>query len=223
MKLKFHWEVDDVENQYDNYGCVKTTRLNNLKRGFIILESDPQVRTIFCGGNRGSKRLAFPYVLSTISYTLNKNGIYFYDGIYGLGLTMFFSNRSVQSFDDKVFVAPTDSLRHGVVCTPHKYDGMQFKTLHELVNHVITMWWGTVHSVSYQEWENVTLDNCCDYDWNIYGNAHNNKFESLKQSLINAAIKCGFLRNKTNIVTFLNNDINIIDKPWPTDLNPQII
>lgn len=123
--------------------------------GFLILESEPQVRTLFVSSElRSTLRVKLPHILFIIRYQ-KYNNKFIYPGLYGNGLNIACSFKSIQNLTDEVYYLPTD---YSPVCTNHAYDNKIFDTTYELANFVISLWWGTVHSLRYQnveEWCNT--------------------------------------------------------------------
>lgn len=156
MKLRFHYEME-IE-------IVSTEKKPTQTKGLIVLESTPQIRTIFTGGNKGTIRLPFPYFLNVIGYRF-ENGKYIYPGIYGAGLRVFFRPSRIEKYTDPVFLPPMDAGLYGLVCTPHNHDNMQFDDLPSLVNHVITLWWNTVHYARYESWKDMSIDETLAFKW----------------------------------------------------------
>lgn len=181
MKLRFHYEattidpVPTISGGCNCEACMAARRKIEAQkktptqstRGLIVLESQPQLRTIFTAGNKGTQRFAFPYLLNVICYKVSE-GKYIYPGIYGGGLRVFFRNSPMQNFTDEVFLPPIDANRYGLVCTPHDYDNKQFSSLPELVSKVITLWWNTYHVVEYKsdpQWKDMTIEQALSCSW----------------------------------------------------------
>jgi hypothetical protein len=91
--------------------------------------------------------LSFPYLYFVVSYS-GSGGAYIYNGIYQTGLAVYQSNTPISSWDDKVNPCVTDLYRHGQVCTDHRFDRKEFRSVKELVEFVITLWWQTIHDVA---------------------------------------------------------------------------
>ena len=180
------------------------------KRGMLVFESEPQVRTLFTNDNKGTHRVPFPYFINVICYSL-KNNIYKYGGIYDSGLRVFFRNSPMTSFSDEVFLPPTDANRFGLVCTPHEHDRTTFKTLEELVNHVITLWWHTVHHFEYEDrWDKMTLEQAVSNKWRPTG-----KFpDALRKT-----IESGYGRDNS---FYPPEDSVLIDEVWPPISPPAL-
>jgi hypothetical protein len=89
-----------------------------------------------------------------------------YPGIYGSGLHVYGRLDPLSDFSNEVILLPTDSneFHGGMVCTNHRSDNKHFDSLTELVNHVITLWWGHSHIIDYQPfgktapWHEVSLE-----------------------------------------------------------------
>ena len=115
--------------------------------GLIILESEPQFRSVFIKSEtRNSIRLPFPYLYFTIAYVKVDN-MYQYEGYYGHGLTVYAGLKPLSSLRDKMFLLPIEMSSYGAACTNHAYDNKLYNSLFELSNEVLSLWWGSIHSV----------------------------------------------------------------------------
>lgn len=140
-------------------------RLNYVAkdRGMLILEFEPQFRTMFfVNGNKSIKRVPFPYFIVVLSYEI-VNGKICYFGLKGGGLRIYFNNKPLKSFEDAVWFSLTES--YGIVCTDHSFDNYVCDNIFELKNTILNLWFGTY--VSYQgeqirTWSGSTLDNVID-------------------------------------------------------------
>ena len=144
-------------------------KFNITNRGMVILESEPQFRTLFVYGNKGLMRLPFPYIVMAITYTI-ENGKYIYPGISGSGLRVFFRNSPMEKYTDTVSPASTDYNRFGLVCTPHGYDSSKYETIESMCNFVISTWWNMTHVLEYPEatskdWPNFSLEKAIGLKW----------------------------------------------------------
>ena len=110
--------------------------------GLLLLQSPPIRRVIY--GNNGFKPVDHPSLLFTIRYLKHSNMIFF-PGIYGSGLRVFATDDSFENEDSKVIYYKHEFQRKGLVCTEHNYDGNKYKSVKDLVNHVISLWWGHIH------------------------------------------------------------------------------
>ena len=136
--------------------------------GLIILESEPQYRTIFSNSNASNvKRIPFPFVNFIIRYEINELGFY-WRGIHGGGLRVYGSKESLKSSNDIAFVLPNETSRYGLVCSTHTLDYKSYKSLIDLVNMAVSNWWG--------------LDNHIDYNPIPYKPWHHTKPEELKNA-----------------------------------------
>lgn len=125
--------------------------------GLLILESEPQVRTLFISSElRSTIRVHLPHILFIVRYH-KYNNKFIYPGLYGNGLNIACNFKSIQNLTDEVYYLPTD---YGPVCTNHYYDRKAFYTTYELANFVISLWWGTVHSLRYQN--DVDVEEWCN-------------------------------------------------------------
>ena len=124
--------------------------------GLIVLENPPQMRNLIIEGrNTFSNYVQLPYLYFIIRYIKNPNGMFVYPGIYGSGLSLYGSLSPISSWTDSVIFLPTENFNHrGLVCTPHKYDWSHYKSIHELVKAVISMWYGSSHQMRYHPFGN---------------------------------------------------------------------
>jgi hypothetical protein len=122
-----------------------------------IIESPPQLRSLAVihpsldrryDGTPIYERLALPYVYHVVSFHGCGQGAYVYPGIGGIGLLTWCSNKRLKSFDDEVYLLPTDYERNGLVCTTHAYDRKAFKKVDVLVNFVLGLWYGAQHNIT---------------------------------------------------------------------------
>lgn len=224
MKVRLHYEniVQEVlDNPKDGdclcNGCakfrIKLAIKNGAKptastHGMILLESEPQLRTILTKGVTRTRRIPFPYVIYVVTYQkLNKG--YIYKGIYDCGFRFFFRNSPLQNLDDDIFYSPTDSELFGLVCTPHETDNKKFKDLFSLTNTVISMWWELEHTstFSFANWQNMKAEKALEREWQSAGSLH---------SCIKNAIN---LRNSFGMERILcpPEDFPLIDENWTKD------
>lgn len=206
MRLRFHYESKKLFATNE-----QTLRSVRGKIGLVVLESQPQVRTIFCSCNVGVQRLAFPYRLDVVRY-IKDNEKYIYPGIYGGGLNVFFRNNPMQEFTDKVFLSPTDMWRYGTVCTPHQYDNKVFSTLPELVNFVISIWWNLNHSIEYKTdplWRHMTIEQALNYNWEGGSKFYDALVETKNSNLIKSEF---FTRDDFNPPEYTSE---LVNKDWP--------
>ena len=214
MKLRFKYEINSSTikpklptQERDGCNCEMCCDIRKAEfkeaRGMLVFESDPQIRSIFINGNRGIRRVPFPYFINVICYSFKEN-IYTYGGIYDSGLRVFFRNSPMTSFKDEVFLPPTDANRFGLVCTPHDHDRKTFKTLEELTSHVITLWWQTVHTFEYEEkWPEMTLEQALANKWRNGGSFP----DALRQTA-----ESGYGRENS---FYPPEDSVLIDEVWP--------
>lgn len=120
--------------------------------GQVVIELSPQYRTILVDSNKGFARVAYPYCIMVISYRVIGNK-YIYEGVAGGGLMVFFKNSPLVSLEDRVGYTPIEE--HGLVCTPHQFDGKSHDSVSELIKDVINIYFGITHSgyVSYNDWK----------------------------------------------------------------------
>jgi hypothetical protein len=160
-QTKFHYEVPlSQEEVEDIERCcgVKTCRNvvlpfvknKDAKRGMVIAEYAPHTRTLI--SFEGSPYSAppkyhfkkLPYLIHVISYYKNNNG-YLYTGLYGGSLRVYTNNVPLKSFNDELFICPTDFNMDGFSCLPHEYDFTVYPSLDKLVNCVSSLWFTTPH------------------------------------------------------------------------------
>lgn len=144
-------------------------RYHNANDGILILEMEPQFRSLYVRSQtRRSIRVPLPYLYFVIRY--EKIGdLFAYHGVHHCGLGIFGSLKSIKSLKDKIFYLPTDKDPNFgcYVCTDHNYDHEVFNSIRELVNFVIGLWYGSIHQISYPpflDWTLETLDNL-EGDW----------------------------------------------------------
>lgn len=183
MKIRLHKKFN-IPFVWENPNNGQQKKL--LKGGFLLLESDPQMRTIYESdpyyGNF-SVRVPYPHLLFGIKYFVDKNGKYVYLGQPMGSLTCFFANNSIKSLKDEVYYGITDMHNFGIVCTDHTYDGKTFRDLKSLVNFVINEYWSCVHRVP-QEWKSIDIKDVSNTNWadvynsmyDGYGNYYTNLF-----------------------------------------------
>jgi len=167
MKLRFNSEAEiDLVPRNRLYRGANKANTVKVTKGLIVLESSPQIRTIFTGGNKGFVRLPFPYVLYVVGYR-RKEEKYVYPGVFDAGLRVFFRNSPMEKYTDPVFYPPMDALNFGVVCTPHDHDEKVFDDLPSLANHAITLWWNMIHNYGISnEWKDFSIEECLNHNWN---------------------------------------------------------
>lgn len=145
MKLKYHL---DLENE-----------------GLVILESEPQMRSLITySACRNSTRIALPYLQFAIRYCKIK-GKFHYPGVYGSGLRVTGSFAPLSSDKMAVFFLPVGDVSGGRVCTPHEVDMKGFNSLNELVNSVVSMWFGVTHQICCREWASTKLEDLNKLTW----------------------------------------------------------
>jgi len=140
-------------------------RQESKDRGLMVLESPPQIRTIFT--YEGVVSLSFPFLIHAITYGI-KGGQYTYYGVYDKGLCVFLANEPLETMDSMLCYSPTDMERSGLVCTNHGYDRRPYNTAVELVTTVLMVWWGMTHQIPsdlFKIWKQLTPKTACKYDW----------------------------------------------------------
>jgi len=171
MRLRFHSEKELLSKITDCECGVCKIKRNRTTKGLIVLESSPQIRTIFTSGNKGLVRLPFPYVMYVVGYRREKEK-YIYSGVEDAGLRVFFRNSPMEKYTDSVFCSPMDADNYGLVCTPHDHDFKVFDDLPSLVNHVITLWWNISHTIydinfNFNEWKELSIEECLNQNWGV--------------------------------------------------------
>ena len=132
--------------------------------GQMVLETPPQMRTIFPGSGKPVS-LAFPYLIHILNYGI-EGKTYTYYGVYDKGLCVFLATEALESLDSMLCYCPTDTERHGLVCTNHSYDRRTFSSSKELVNTVLAVWSGMIHNIhDLEHWKKLTVANTCKYKW----------------------------------------------------------
>lgn len=114
--------------------------------GLLVLESEPQarVKSFYSQISNGYSKLYFPYIYFCVKYHKSE-GSFVYPGAYVDGLKVFFSLKPLESFKSTVYYSPIDFEYKGYVCTSHEWDKSEYDTLEDLVNQVVSLWWGTKH------------------------------------------------------------------------------
>lgn len=191
--------------------------LDRKTDGLVILESEPQVRTMFIySQNKNTLRVPLPYIIFVVRYLKDKKG-FKYPGIYGSGLFVYGKFTPLKEVSDGVVYLPTDKERNGMVCTDHNADNKIYKTVNELVNEVVTLWFSHTHNLEYDPflngWSNASLENISKGTWLTVRNFQN--FYSTNQ------FAYGQLSDRNIPI-----DAQLIDATWPIDLEisplPQI-
>jgi len=183
--------------------------LDRKHDGLVVVEAEPQVRNIFVySQTKNIIRVPLPYIIFAVRYTKNGHKVV-YPGIYGSGLHVFCRTEPITKADDRVCFLPTDSRSLGLVCTEHSSDNKSFKSLKELVNYVVTHWWGHLHMVEYQPfgataWQEAKFENLHKAQWTDAGYFH--KALHIQKSYGQP--------NERKIPS----DADFTDLPWPADL-----
>jgi hypothetical protein len=111
-----------------------------IERGIVILESDPQTRIMLDNGS--PRKISFSYLIQVIQY-IKYNDKYLYMGVFNRGLSIYESNKSLESLNDPVSLSPVANDSYGLICLPHHADFVVFDTKKELIHYVLNLWWGT--------------------------------------------------------------------------------
>lgn len=122
------------------------------KFGIKILQQDPIRRTLNLNGS--FSLLNFPFLYFIVKYEII-NEKYFYYGYKGCSLQVYYSNNEIKSFEDQIYVLPTERISCGAICTDHKYDDSSFDSLKELEQTMIGLWWQHNHNCeNADKWRN---------------------------------------------------------------------
>lgn len=150
--------------------------LDRKQDGLVVLEAEPQLRSIFVySQNRNTMRVPLPYILFIVRYVKLSSGNFSYPGIYGSGLSVYGKLKPLADMSDNVVYLPTDyESNKGLVCTEHSSDNKQFGKVTELVNFVVTHWWGHLHRIDYQPfgataWQEAKMDQIKKGKWQKAG------------------------------------------------------
>lgn len=145
MKLRLHYEQPAKNLRIFSGGQLQEYSGNYVSEGVVILEAEPQSRTINFLSHSGTKRVNFPHLLFTFRFFKNRQGKFDYPGIFNSGMRVCCSNEAFHSLDGRVFYHPIELDRKGLVCTPHEYDHMEFDTLQAMASKMLNIWWGLQH------------------------------------------------------------------------------
>lgn len=150
--------------------------LDRKQDDLVVLEAEPQLRSIFVySQTRNTMRVPLPYILFTVRYVKLSSGKFSYPGIYGSGLSVYGNLKPLADLSDSVVYLPTDyASNKGLVCTEHSSDNKKFNSVAELVNFVVTHWWGHVHQIDYQPfgttaWQEAKMDQIPKGQWQKAG------------------------------------------------------
>ena len=156
MKLRYFIEENQNNRIYvpeflkGSLARTKEAHCDGL--GLLILEAEPQVRSIFLQSQtKQTIRVPFPYMQFVFQYYKHK-GKFIYPGLEGCGLRIFGTKKPIETITNKVFTLPTDM--GGVVCTDHRYDCKEYDNLFDMTQEIITLWWGTQH-ILHQSYYNI--------------------------------------------------------------------
>ena len=186
--------------------------LDRKDDGLLILETEPQVRTMFVySQNKQTMRVPLPYLIFVVRYIKTKKG-FKYPGIAGSGLFVYGKFTPLDKISDGVVYLPTDKNRHGQVCTRHSSDNKIYKTINDLVNEVLTLWFSHVHYLEYDPflssggWSKASLQNLSTGNWLTVANFR--KF-FLESTLFPYGVKSH---------REIPEDAKLIDAVWPMEL-----
>jgi hypothetical protein len=152
--------------------------LDRKDDGLLILETEPQVRTMFIySQNKDTMRVPLPHLIFVVRYIKTDTG-FKYPGVAGSGLFVYGKFTPLNKISDGVVYLPTDKNRFGQVCTKHSSDNRIYGTINDLVNRVLTLWFSHVHYLEYDPflssggWSNASLENLSKGDWLTVRNFH---------------------------------------------------
>lgn len=185
--------------------------LDRMQDGLVVLESEPQLRSIFVySQTRSNIRVPLPHILFTIRYVKLSSGMFSYPGIYGSGLHVYGNMKPLADMNDDVVYLPTDYANYkGLVCTDHGSDNKKFKTVTELVNYVVTHWWSHLHYIDYQPfgstaWHEAKLEQIPKGKWLKAG--------ALREALL---VRKSFGVPEERSIPM---DAKVLDVQWPAPL-----
>lgn len=161
LKLRLHHQSDAAVQL--NYGPYLKSGIKIVSQGILLLESEPQTRTVAIHSQLSStKRLCFPHLFFTLRYFKAETGEWIYPGIFNCGLRICCGTKPFRSLNDSVLFLPIEMDRQGLVCTPHKHDMRLYSSLGEMVHHVLGVWWNLPHWMGHfiPEWESTRRPDC---------------------------------------------------------------
>jgi len=189
-------------------------RQETKARGQMVLETPPQMRTIFPGHGKPVS-VPFPYLIHIINYGIDGKN-YTYYGVYDKGLCVFLATEPLASLDTLLCYSPTDMERSGLVCTNHAYDRRSYLSARELANDVLGVWSGMIHNIRHddlEKWKKLTVANTCKYSWQnaftlraalewdaVHAQGFGNYGGKAKEGLLTVPAKCALINEELNDV-----------------------
>jgi hypothetical protein len=137
----------DIPLCLDYDGVVGEVPVTN---GILILESPPQSRIIPARKSQEEylkfnyKKAKFNYLLHIIQYVKYKDK-HLYLGIGNRSLSVFQSDKSLETLDSEVELSFTDTYHNGVVCLSHEDEFSVFPSKEKLVDFILNSWWNISH------------------------------------------------------------------------------
>jgi hypothetical protein len=125
----------------DRLGADKNTTVEN---NVLILESEPQTRTIFARGSYPTAQAKFDYLIHVFQF-LNYKEKCIYLGVANRSFSVFQSDKSLESLNDNVKLSFTDTKLNGLACLNHADDFQAFPSKEKLIDFLLKQWWGMHH------------------------------------------------------------------------------
>lgn len=127
--------------------------ITNDNQGCIVIEDQPQIRTIFGPKKPGSDdagkmyRIPFPYIVYVINFSKNKKQFEYYSLVVGFG------TKPIQSVDD-ILLNPTLPHMRGntQICMPVPKEIIKNANLQSLCNDIIKHFWNTKFWYRFEDW-----------------------------------------------------------------------
>jgi hypothetical protein len=117
-----------------------------VENNVVVLESEPQKRIISTWGFPADKvrNVTFDYLIHTFQFIRFKNN-YIYLGLLNRSLSVFQSDKSLETLDSPVHFSFTDTKFDGTVCLNHINDFKSFPSRESLINFNLNQWWAISH------------------------------------------------------------------------------
>jgi hypothetical protein len=115
-----------------------------VENNVLILESKPQIRTIFNLKTMKPNKASFDYLIHVFQFIKYEDN-YIYLGVANRSFSTFQSDKSLETLDSPVHLSFTDTKFNGLVCLNHEDDGRIFNNREELVDFLLKQWWGMYH------------------------------------------------------------------------------
>lgn len=221
MKLKYYIEEDyhnDVYCRKHQSGGPYQAVAPCSKIGMLVLESDPQIRSIFLQSqSKNMIRVPFPYTQFVFQYYKTKDGKYIYPGLDGVGLRIYGRKKPLSKMTDKVFALPTDM--DGYVCTDHDYDYKLYDSLFDMTQEILALWWGTrqvIHECYYDLDDWVKSESFKTVKWITLKNRVGVGTDILLDLISDNEIVEGYIHFRKKLPD------SLIDKDWTKEINNEI-